>query len=140
MLSQILELHAKFRPDLFRTGATKYSKEEILDIIGDPGRRSYVAADGNGVVLGYALCQLREQPGSRVALPYTSLYVDDLCVDETCRGRSVGRKLFEAAKAEAKALGCYELNLVVWEGNDRARAFYDKMGMKPKETMMELIL
>ena len=41
---------------------------------------------------------------------------------------------------EWKALGCYELNLVVWEGNDGARAFYDAMGMKPKETMMELIL
>ena len=140
MLSQILELHAKLRPDLFRTGATKYSKEEILEILGNPERRSFVAAGPDGAVLGYALCILRDQPGSRVALPYTSLYVDDLCVDETCRGRSVGRKLFEAAKAEAKALGCYELNLVVWEGNDRARAFYDKMGMKPKETMMELIL
>ena len=34
----------------------------------------------------------------------------------------------------------YEILLNVWEGNDAARAFYDRMGMKPKETRMELIL
>ena len=37
-------------------------------------------------------------------------------------------------------LDCYEITLNVWEGNDAARAFYDRMGMKPKETQMEYIL
>ena len=32
------------------------------------------------------------------------------------------------------------MTLNVWEGNDAARAFYDKMGMRPKETQLELIL
>ena len=52
----------------------------------------------------------------------------------------VGSALFEFAKEEAKRLGCYELTLNVWEGNDGARHFYEKMGMKPKETQMEYIL
>lgn len=37
-------------------------------------------------------------------------------------------------------MGCYEVTLNVWEGNDIARRFYEKMGMVPKETQMEFIL
>ena len=37
-------------------------------------------------------------------------------------------------------MGCYEVTLNVWEGNDTARRFYEKMGMVPKETQMEFIL
>ena len=32
------------------------------------------------------------------------------------------------------------MTLNVWEGNDTARRFYEKMGMVPKETQMEFIL
>ena len=72
-------------------------------------------------------------------IPFTSIYIDDLCVDETCRGKGVGEALFEHVKNEARRMGCYEVNLNVWEGNE-ARRFYEKMGMKPKETQMEIIL
>ena len=30
-------------------------------------------------------------------------------------------------KQEAKGLNCYRLTLNVWEGNDSAKAFYDKI-------------
>ena len=61
-------------------------------------------------------------------------------MDESERGKKVGRQLFEYVKEEARRLGCYEVSLNVWEGNDAARKFYEKMGMKPKETQMEIIL
>ena len=61
-------------------------------------------------------------------------------MDESARGKKVGRQLFEYVKEEARRLGCYEVSLNVWEGNDAARKFYEKMGMKPKETQMEIIL
>jgi ribosomal protein S18 acetylase RimI-like enzyme len=68
------------------------------------------------------------------------LFIDDLCVDESCRGQHVGSRLFEYVKEEAKKLGCYHVTLNVWEGNDNANAFYEKMGMKTKERQMEYIL
>ena len=73
-------------------------------------------------------------------IPRKILYIDDLCVDKKSRGQHVGKALFEFAKDEAKRLGCYEVTLNVWEGNDSAYKFYDAMGMKPKETHMEYIL
>ena len=140
LLRQVLEVHAAIRPDIFVSGGTKYKKEELTALLADESRRSYVAVDEDGRVLGYALCELKLPRPSNVLAPLKILYVDDLCVDERARGRGVGRSLFEFVKAEAKRLSCYEITLNVWEGNDAARAFYDKMGMKPKETQMEFIL
>ena len=140
LLSQVLELHAAIRPDIFRSGTTKYTREELLAIFADDRRPVYVAADEEDHVLGYAFCALREQPFSNNMVPFTSLFIDDLCVDAAARGKGVGAALFEFVKDEASRLGCYEVTLNVWEGNDGAMAFYQKMGMKPKETQMELIL
>ena len=57
-------------------------------------------------------------------------------------GHNDSRKAYrsEAVKKEAVRLGCYEVTLNVWEGNDSAKAFYEKMGLKPKETQMEYII
>ena len=140
LLHQILEIHAAIRPDIFRSGTTKYAREEILDIMRDNQRPTYVAVDENDKVLGYALCRIRERPFLSTMVPFTEMFIDDFCVDESERGKGIGRALFEYIKEEAKRIGCYEVTLTVWEGNDSAKAFYDKMGMKPKETLLETIL
>ena len=51
-----------------------------------------------------------------------TLYIDDLCVDETLRGQHFGRALYDAAVAYAKAHGCYNLTLNVWAGNENRPA------------------
>ena len=140
LLEQVLQVHADIRPDIFIPGTTKYTNEELAQMIKDDTKPIYVAADENDNCLGYAFCQLQEQPFSNNMVPFKSLFIDDLCVAADTRGMHVGSALFEFAKEEAKRLGCYELTLNVWEGNDSARHFYEKMGMKPKETMMEYIL
>lgn len=48
--------------------------------------------------------------------------------------------LYKYVLEYAKSIGCYDVTLNVWEGNDNARAFYEKVGMFVKETQMEVIL
>ena len=140
LLSQVLEVHAAIRPDIFVSGTTKYGEEELAEMFTDDSRPVYVAADGENHVAGYVFCQLQEPPFTSTMIPRKILYIDDLCVDESARGRHIGKALFEHAKSEAVRMGCYEVTLNVWEGNDTALNFYRSMGMKPKETMMEYIL
>ncbi len=140
LLGQVLELHAAIRPDIFVSGATKYGEEELIDILKNEKRLSYAALGEDGEVIGYALCEIKETPPVPTMKRFRTLFIDDLCVDEDKRGVGVGTALFGFVREEAKKLGCYEILLNVWEGNDAARAFYDRMGMKPKETRMELIL
>ncbi|MBP3206338.1 MAG: GNAT family N-acetyltransferase, partial [Lachnospiraceae bacterium] len=49
-------------------------------------------------------------------------------------------ELYDYVIAYARQLGCYNVTLHVWEGNERARAFYDRMGFGIQKTLMEKIL
>lgn len=140
LLSQVLEIHAKIRPDIFVSGTTKYSEDELKEILADEKKPIFVAVDENDECIGYCFCQIRDIPKAANFVPIKILFIDDLCVDDSCRGQNIGKKLFEYVKEEAKRIGCYEVTLNVWEGNDSAIKFYNKMGMKVKETQMEYIL
>ncbi len=140
LLSQVLELHAEIRPDIFISGTTKYTKDELLLILQDENRPIYVAVDEGDVAVGYAFCILMNQPFSTNMVQFKSMFIDDLCVDKSQRGRHIGECLFEHVRKEAKRLGCYEITLNVWSGNTPAENFYEKMGMKTKERQMEYIL
>lgn len=140
LLGQVLEIHAKIRPDIFVSGTTKYSEEDLKEMIADDEKPIFVAADDEDRVMGYSFCQLKSPAFTSTMVPHKSLFIDDLCVDEKFRGQHIGEKLFEYVKKEAKRLGCYEVTLCVWKGNDSAESFYEKMGMTTKERMMEIIL
>lgn len=139
LLGQVLELHARLRPDIFISGSTKYTDAELTEIFADESRPVFVAEDG-GEVVGYAFCVIKRQPFTTNMKDFSTLYIDDLCVDENCRGKHVGTLLFDYVMSFAKEQGCYDVTLNVWEGNDSARAFYEKMGMFVKETQMEILV
>ncbi len=140
LLTQILALHAALRPDIFIAGTTKYTEGELLSVFRDENTPVYVAADEADAVFGYAFCVLREPPFPNTMRPRKTMFIDDLCVDEGLRGQGIGEALFRFVLEEAKRRGCADVTLNVWEGNARAKRFYEKMGMRPKETQMELRL
>lgn len=140
LLGQVLQIHADIRPDIFIPNTTKYTVQELAELLKDENKPIYVAVDENDQCLGYAFCQLQNQPFSNNMVPFQSLFIDDLCVDQQMRGQHIGESLFEHVKQEAKKMGCYEVTLNVWSGNTSAEHFYEKMGLKTKERQMEYIL
>lgn len=139
LLYQVLEVHHKGRPDLFHSGVKKYTDEEILGILADPKTPVFVAVE-EGKVLGYAFCVFTEVKGSHILKDVKTLFLDDLCVDEACRGKHVGRSLYERVLSFAKENGCYNVTLNVWSCNERAMGFYERMGLVPQKTVLEQIL
>ena len=71
---------------------------------------------------------------------HTTLYIDDICVDETARGQGVGRALYDHILDYAREKGCYNVTLNVWNCNPGAMAFYEKLGLAPYKVGMEKIL
>ena len=138
LLRQVLKLHHDGRPDLFNEEGKKYTDEELLAIFANPLTPVFVYEKGGGV-LGYVFCELQHvSSGSLRTLD--SLYIDDLCVDSSARGRHIGKALYEYAVEFAKQNGCHNVTLHVWECNSGAKAFYEAMGMTPQYTSMETIL
>ena len=138
LLLQVNEVHHKIRPDLFKTNARKYTDDELRAIFRDPDAPVFVY-ETDGRVLGYAFCMLQTRRGNNLVDGKT-LYLDDLCVDSAARGRGIGTALYRYVLDYAKRIGCHNVTLNVWEGNDAALAFYRKCGMKVQKTCMETIL
>lgn len=138
LLHQVNMVHYEKRPDLFKPHTTKYDEQELEALLCDESRPVFVYDDGR--VLGHAFCQLTEVSGHKLLQDAKTLYIDDICVDERARGRHVGKTLYEYVCDYARALGCYNITLNVWEGNTPARRFYESMGMKVQKTGMETIL
>ena len=139
LLSQVLEVHATIRPDLFISGRTKYTAEALENMIPDDENPIYVALNDNNVV-GYVFAVIIDNPETNATYPKKEFYIDDLCVDENARGNNIATALFEYAQSEASRLSCDVITLNVWAGNTPAENFYRKMGMKPRKTMMEISL
>ena len=138
LLHQVDMVHHCLRPDLFKPNTTKYDEQELVVLLEDETKPIFVYDDGE--VLGYAFCQITQVKDDRLLCDRKSLYLDDLCVDETVRGRHIGSALFEFVRDYAQSIGCQAVTLNVWAGNDAAMQFYQSKGMQPQKTRMEMEL
>ncbi len=138
LLVQVNMVHHITRPDLFNGPATKYTQDELKEIIKDPLRPIFVYDDGK--VLGYAFCIHQQHINDNILTDVKTLYIDDLCVDEAARGKHIGHKLYDYVIDYAKKNKYYNVTLNVWEGNDSAMAFYKSIGLKVQKVGMECIL
>ena len=136
LLRQVGRVHSDIRPDIFRDGALKYDEIALKALLLKENKPIFVALESDRV-LGYCFCVLKDYRGSGVQTDRLELYIDDLCVDETCRGKGVATALYGYVKDFAKSIGCSHISLNVWCGNDKAQRFYEKMGMKPRSIMMD---
>lgn len=134
LLKQVNLIHHQGRPDIFNIG-TKYTKEELEQLIDDEQKPIYVFIDNK--ILGYAFCIIKEIKDDNILVNRRELYIDDLCVLESNRGNHIGTSLFSYVKEKAIELNCDSITLNVWSFNEGAMAFYQKMGMKPLKTVME---
>ena len=139
LLQQVGEVHHQIRPDLFRSGAQKYDVAALEALLCDP-RRPILVAYVEGKMAGYAFCILQETRNDPVLCDRKVLYIDDLCVDETIRGKGVATKLYARVIEYAREIHCDAVTLNVWCGNDSAMKFYEKCGLKPQKIGMETIL
>ena len=139
LLKQVGEVHHQIRPDLFRAGAQKYNETDLEEVLKNPSRPIFGALE-DGKLLGYCFCIIEEVKDNTVLCDVKSLYIDDLCVDETCRGQGVASKLYAHVCDYAKSIGCRSITLNVWCGNDNAMKFYESRGMKPRKSDMEASL
>ncbi len=140
LLCQVLMVHHNGRPDLFKAGAKKYTDEGLAAIIADDAKPIFVATDEREDVIGYAFCVHQQYVDNNILTDVKTLYIDDLCVDESRRGMHIGRKLYDHVAAYARRCGCYNVTLNVWSLNSGALKFYEKCGLVPQKIGMEKIL
>ena len=139
LLHQVDMVHHAIRPDLFKPNTTKYHEQELEALLEDDNKPVFVFDSGDDV-LGHAFCMITEVRDDKLLQNIKTLYIDDICVDEKARGKHVGKALYEYVRDYAQSIGCNNITLNVWEGNDAAFSFYRSMGMRVQKTTMEIKL
>lgn len=139
LLKQVNKVHYDGRPDIFKL-ETKYSPDELSKIIADNDTPVFVCENEDGKILGHGFCVMQRPENTRLLTDILTLYIDDICVDESARGMHVGEAIYEHIIEYARSKGCYNVTLNVWSCNPGAMKFYEKMGLVPYKVGMEKIL
>ena len=106
---------------LARTYGEAIQRRELAD-----RARTYLIAEVDGVTAGYAL--VREGPTPPCVTGEAPIEIERFYVERQWHGRGVAQSLMAACEAEARRRGGRTLWLGVFERNQRARRFYEKMG------------
>jgi ribosomal protein S18 acetylase RimI-like enzyme len=93
----------------------------LPDGLATEGQDLYTVADGDQKVGILWVCE-RDVEGGRV------LFIYDVRLDESQRGKGYGRAAMELAEAEAKRRGLARVALNVFGGNEAARNLYRSLG------------
>lgn len=136
LLEQVLQVHHEGRPDIFKPDTKKYTDEELLGLIANEMTPIFVGEVG-GEVFAYAFCVRQETEGHLLFQDRKSLYIDDLCVREGCRGQGLGKAILDYVIAYAEAMDYDSITLNVWACNESALRFYQKQGLLPLKYGME---
>ncbi len=118
LLGVLFSIEADFRPDPAR------QRRGLARMLEDPARRLVLLAEREGAIVGMITVQLvvSTAEGGDAGL------VEDLVVDEACRGAGVGRRLLDEAEEWARAQGATRLQLLADRENEPALRFYARQG------------
>ena len=108
--------------------ATSFSEEKQRAEIQDPDRVVWIAVASSNQAIGYAI--MRRGTRSNGITGERPAEVQRIYADRAWHGHGIGAALMAACVEQARAWGCDELWLAVWERNPRAIAFYEKSGFR----------
>ena len=133
LAKEVHAMHVSWRPDIYEMPQQLYGAERFEEAV--RARELYVAKLG-GVAAGYVRIKIREYNWPGMVYRKVML-VDELCVDELCRGQGIGRQMMQEVRALARAFGCTDLQLSVYPQNDAAVSFYQKCGFTIRSIEMQ---
>jgi ribosomal protein S18 acetylase RimI-like enzyme len=104
-------------------------RDHYLGLIADENVGLFVAESGESI-LGFAHAAIRETPDIPLFVPRRYAVLIDLVVRSGYQKRGIGRTLVDKAQAWAIAQRVTSIELNVFEFNENAISFYEKLGYR----------
>lgn len=130
------KLHRQARPDYFKDLEKSYAREEFEELLGLPCPIALVAVL-DGTIVGICFGKIDMTPENEVCRSRRIAFIQDIVVLPEFRGKGVARLLMDRAKELAVKEGAVGMELCVWNFNEQALRFYEKLGMKVQYIRME---
>ena len=133
LLYQSTVIHSAGVPDFFVPLEESISEKIYADVLGAEDQVLFCADNEDGTLCGVCHLSLRNHSGW---VEMKNVHVENIVVDEVCRGQGIGHALMAEAERIAKEWGAVQLNLMCWEFNDGARRLYESLGMTPQRSIL----
>jgi diamine N-acetyltransferase len=131
--------HAKHLPKIFAKTNTPMPMDYFQHLLHDQNSEILIAKIKEQIV-AFAVLELKKTPPFDSLVPRTYAYVSDFGVKELFQNKGIGTELFSACVRWAKERGASSLELNVWEFNEKAISFYERLGMKTLSRKMGIDL
>ncbi|MCM1259078.1 MAG: GNAT family N-acetyltransferase [Roseburia sp.] len=130
------QLHRKARPDYFKNLEKSYAREDFEELLSLPCPIALVAVL-NERIIGICFGKVEMTPENEVCKPRRVAFIQDLVVLPEFRGKGVAGHLMKKVRELAVKEGAVGMELCVWNFNEGALRFYERMGMKVQYLRME---
>jgi len=123
------------RDTLVTFNADEKSEAEVAEMIlaRTAAGHGFLVAEADAALAGFATYgQFRAGVGYARTMEHTIL------LDDTCRGRGIGRALLSAIEEHARAGGAHSAFAAISSGNPDGRAFHAAMGYAEVATLREV--
>jgi diamine N-acetyltransferase len=122
--------HARAHPDNFRPTTREAARREAAAWLRQANVHVLLATL-SGQPIGYLRAEIFERPERELMPRRRILYLDQIALKDTARGRGHGKALLAAGITLARDLGIEHVELDVYHFNTDARAFFVAQGFVP---------
>ncbi|UCC50774.1 MAG: GNAT family N-acetyltransferase [Anaerolineaceae bacterium] len=127
--------HAELVPEIVQTAIPIMTQEWFDDVLNDPDKTMFVAKIDEDVV-GVALVELKSSIDDPIFRKRRYIHINEIAVAAAYQSQGIGRLLMERIHQWGREQDIAEIELQVWERNDQAIGFYEKLGyQKWRRTM-----
>jgi len=131
--------HADLVPEIIQVAEPIMTHDWFSKVLNNSDETLFVATTKENII-GLALVALKKNIDDTIFSPRKYLHISEIAVAESHRGQGIGRSLMEKIHHWGREQGITEIELQVWERNDPAIVFYEKMGYQPWRQTMRFTL
>lgn len=136
LYDEIALLHARALPQIFiKADMPFWNKEYISGIIESDNSVIFIAESDN-TIIGLIEVEIRESPDIPIMVKRRYAYVDTIVVAETFRHTGIGKDLMRQVEKWALEKDISQIEFNVWDFNQNAMGFFNKLGYSPSRHIM----
>jgi ribosomal protein S18 acetylase RimI-like enzyme len=125
---EVQNLHAEAHPHIFKSVmdgafAIDYISEQMRML-----NHYFYVVNLEGEDVGYVFGRVVRRPESAYMYAWNMIYIDQIAVKSTARGKGCGTRLIQAVRELAMEQGIETVALDTWNFNEGAQAFFAKQG------------
>lgn len=124
---QVSKLHSDAYPDVFRSDFCS-ELQNIVYSMWEDDSSDVIVLERDGKILGFANLKYIDVQDSPYKVSRKYCEILEIGVDEKFKHMGLGTELFDFIKKHAKQKGFSCIELDMWEFNQNALNFYEKMG------------